>query len=352
MVGKKRRDRKVSARRRGLFAALALAPLMTAGPALATDPLATTPAKVLFSRMNTPLPMEARSIGSYAKGCLAGAVALPVNGPDWQAMRLSRNRNWGTPELIAFTEKLAADAKRQDGWPGLLVGDMGQPRGGPALTGHASHQIGLDVDLWLTPMPKRTLSLDERETLAPKSMVDEKARRIDPAAWTSGQFKIIRRAALDPEVARIFVNPAIKKQLCVSAGADRAWLGKVRPWWGHTYHFHVRLDCPANMPTCLPQKPPPPGDGCGAELDVWLQPPKPVKPLTKPVKPPPPPRQIMLSDLPPACREVLLGAPPGIAPQPVIAAARPVAVPSPIETSPDGVDIENPTDTGPTGALH
>ncbi|SHF67587.1 penicillin-insensitive murein endopeptidase [Kaistia soli DSM 19436] len=320
-------------------------------PALASDSLQTTPAKVLFSRMNTPLPLEARSIGSYAKGCLAGAVALPVDGPDWQAMRLSRNRNWGTPELIAFTERLADSAKTLDKWPGLLVGDMGQPRGGPALTGHASHQIGLDVDLWLTPMPKRTLSLDERETMAPKSMVDVKARRIDPSAWTSGQFKLIRRAALDPEVARIFVNPAIKKQLCVSAGADRGWLNKVRPWWGHTYHFHVRLDCPAGMSSCVPQKAPPPGDGCGPELDAWLQPPKPVKPPTKPVKPPAPPRQIMLSDLPPACREVLLGAPPGLAPQHIVGAGR-AASALPAEDSPPGVDVENPADTLSTGSLH
>ncbi|MBN8998937.1 MAG: penicillin-insensitive murein endopeptidase, partial [Rhizobiales bacterium] len=150
---------------------------MIAAPALA-DSIETTPAKVLFSKMNQPIPLEARSIGSYAKGCLAGAVALPVNGPDWQAMRLSRNRNWGTPELVSFTEQLAGSARKLDGWSGLLVGDMGQPRGGPALTGHASHQIGLDVDIWLTPMPKRQLSFDERETMAPLNMVDEKARTI------------------------------------------------------------------------------------------------------------------------------------------------------------------------------
>lgn len=333
----------------------AWAGLLASGPALAGEALDTTPAKILFSRMNQPIPLEARAIGSYARGCLAGAVALPVDGPDWQAMRLSRNRNWGTPELIAFTERLADQAKRLDAWPGLLVGDMGQPRGGPAPTGHASHQIGLDVDIWLTPMPKKTLSYDERETMVPKEMVDQKARVIDKANWTSGQFKLIRRAALDPEVARIFVNPAIKKQLCLSAGADRAWLGKVRPWWGHTFHFHVRLDCPAHMASCLPQKPPPPGDGCGAELDAWLKPPKP-QPL-KPGKPAPPPRPLMLADLPAACRQVLIGAPPGIAPEPVIAAAaRPPSVPAPAAAEPldeasQPADVENPSDTPPTGLL-
>jgi len=327
----------------------ALLPLST-GLAFGADGLDTTPAKVLFSKVNTPIPMEARSIGSYAKGCLAGAVALPVNGPDWQAMRLSRNRNWGTPELVSFTERLASDAKRLDGWPGLLVGDMGQPRGGPALTGHASHQIGLDVDIWLTPMPKKTLSYDERETMVPKEMVNQKARLINASNWTSGQFKLIRRAALDPSVARIFVNAAIKKQLCVSAGADRAWLGKVRPWWGHTFHFHVRLDCPADMASCVPQKAPPPGDGCGPELDAWLQPPKPVKP-TKPVKPAPPPKPIMLSDLPAACREVLIGAPPGERPDAVLAASRPASVPVPQAAVGPADEIENPSDQTPTGLL-
>jgi murein endopeptidase len=33
---------------------------------------------------------------------------------------------------------------------GLLIGDMSQPRDGPMLYGHSSHQIGLDVDI--TPM--------------------------------------------------------------------------------------------------------------------------------------------------------------------------------------------------------
>lgn len=321
-----------------------LAGLLIAGPAMA-ETVDTTPAKILFSQMNTPIPLEARSIGSYAKGCLAGAVALPVSGPDWQAMRLSRNRYWGTPELIAFTENLAAQSKSLDKWPGLLVGDMGQPRGGPALTGHASHQIGLDVDIWLTPMPKRTLSADERETMAPVNMVNEKARTINAAGWTSGQFRLIRRAALDPHVARIFVNAAIKKQLCVSAGADRAWLGKVRPWWGHTYHMHVRLDCPASMASCVPQKAPPPGDGCGAELDAWLQPPKPVKP-SQPTKPAVKPRPIMLSDLPPACRQVLLGAPPGIKPEPSVLVAGPAAAPAPAQAADAALDdtTENPVD--------
>ncbi|MDP1906759.1 MAG: penicillin-insensitive murein endopeptidase, partial [Hyphomicrobium sp.] len=65
------------------------------------------PAKELFGKMKEGAPMVARSFGFYSKGCLAGAVALPIDGPTWQAMRLSRNRNWGHPELIAMLERLA-----------------------------------------------------------------------------------------------------------------------------------------------------------------------------------------------------------------------------------------------------
>ena len=121
-----------------------------------------TPAKELFARKTTPLPGPPQSIGSYADGCLAGAIALPITGSSWQVMRVSRNRYWGNPSLMAFIERLADSGKRV-GWNGLLIGDMSQPRGGPMLNGHSSHQIGLDVDIWFTPMPDHELSPEERE---------------------------------------------------------------------------------------------------------------------------------------------------------------------------------------------
>jgi penicillin-insensitive murein endopeptidase len=120
-----------------------------------------TLAKEVFGREKGPAHIEARSIGFYAKGCLAGATALPINGSTWQVMRLSRNRNWGHPKLVDFLERLASQAPKT-GWTGLLVGDMSQPRGGPMLGGHASHQVGLDADIWLTPMPNRELTREER----------------------------------------------------------------------------------------------------------------------------------------------------------------------------------------------
>jgi penicillin-insensitive murein endopeptidase len=273
--------------------------LLAAGAALGAD----TPAKLLFGAKTTPVPLAARSIGSYARGCLAGAVALPVDGSTWQVMRLTRNRNWGNPVLVRFLEKLAARAPSV-GWNGLLVGDMSQPRGGPMASGHASHQLGLDADIWLTEMPRRTLSRDERETLSAVSMLGPDTRSVDPQKFTAHQFAIIRLAALQPEVTRIFVNRAIKKALCEEAGSDRDWLSKVRPWWGHDFHFHVRIACPADSPDCKPQAPPPPGDGCGAELASWYAPPPP-KPV-KPSKPKPPPPEITLKDLPPACSSIVM----------------------------------------------
>ncbi|HML27903.1 MAG TPA: penicillin-insensitive murein endopeptidase [Hyphomicrobium sp.] len=275
-------------------------------------------AKTLFGEAKKPAPMSARSIGSYSRGCLAGAVPLPIDGPAWQEMRLSRNRNWGNPILIALIERFAKDAQKLDGWPGLLVGDIAQPRGGPMITGHASHQIGLDADFWLTPMPKKRFTRKERETIEATSMLDGTGLKVDPKVFTSKQVALIKRAASYPEVERLFVHPAIKKALCEAAGTDRAWLGKVRPWFGHYYHFHMRIKCPPGSIGCTPQAPPTGDDGCGKEVTQWLAKVIPAKepPVLTP-RPPGPPRAprppIMLADLPQECQAVLAAGPDAVA---------------------------------------
>jgi len=265
-----------------------------------------TPAKELFVRRTKPSQTTApRSIGFYAHGCLDGGVALPIDGPTWQVMRLSRNRNWGHPRLIKFLERLSTKAAKA-GWPGLLVGDMSQPRGGPMITGHASHQVGLDADIWLTPMPNRTLTRKEREEMSATMTVAESRVDVDPKVWTPAHSAVIKAAAEDAEVERVFVNAAIKKALCREAGSDRAWLHKVRPWWGHDYPFHVRLFCPPDSPECTVQPPQGPEDGCGKELDHWFKDsiihPKPPPPDAPPPKPRPP---MLMSALPTACKAVL-----------------------------------------------
>jgi len=260
------------------------------------------PAKELFGRKPTPADLQTRAIGFYSRGCLAGGVALPVNGQNWQVMRLSRNRNWGHPNMIAMLERLAAKAPSV-GWNGLLVGDIAQARGGPMLTGHASHQLGLDADIWLTPMPNRELTRKEREETSATMVVRKDRLDVDPNVWTPAHLGILRAAAKDPAVERVLVNPAIKKALCRDAGADRSWLHKVRPVYGHDYHFHVRISCPKDSPTCRPQAVTPDNDGCGEELAYWFQP--------KVLNPPPPdpskrPKPITLGDLPQECRQVLV----------------------------------------------
>lgn len=294
-------------------AAPAASPQPDAAPVTPAALKGDAPAKDYFGAMKGPAPLAARSIGSYAKGCLAGANALPVNGPTWQVMRLSRNRNWGHPDLIRYLQDLAKAAPTL-GWNGLLVGDLAQPRGGPMTSGHSSHQIGLDADLWLTPMPNRILSAEERENISAISMVkhpQDKAgadRSVDPSKWTDTHAALIRFAARDKRVARIFVNPAIKKALCEFETGDRAWLNKVRPWWGHDYHFHVRIACPAGSAGCSDQDAPPPGDGCGADLTWWLSD-EPWVPKLDPITGAPPPvekkRPMALSALPKDCTSVL-----------------------------------------------
>ncbi len=280
--------------------------VVAASGAKAASAPAATPAKQLFGKMKTPAPLSTRSIGYYAKGCLAGAKPLAIDGSAWQAMRLSRNRNWGHPKLVALIQRLATESQKNDGWPGLLVGDISQPRGGPMLTGHASHQIGLDADIWFTPMPDRRLSEKEREELSATSMLRDKFS-VDPKIWTESRVRLIKRAASYPEVERVLVHPAIKKALCEGAskvGADRAWLSKVRPYWGHHYHFHIRIGCPKDSPACKSQAPAPTGDTCGKELSDWMallaRPPKPP-----PAKPPPPKPPMTMAQLPNECRAVL-----------------------------------------------
>lgn len=259
-------------------------------------------ARPAFGAIEAPTTGPVAAHGGYSAGCLAGAVKLPETGPRWQAMRLSRNRYWGHPEAIAFIERLSRAAQGA-GWAGLYVGDVSQPRGGPMGSGHRSHQIGLDADIWLLPPHSLTLTVAEREALGSPSVVAANRLEVN-ARWTDAHARVLQAAASDASVARVFVNAAIKRRLCATADGDDAdWLRKTRPWWGHASHFHVRLHCPDGA-DCVAQHPPPPGDGCDATLEWWF--------TEEALNPPPPdpqdrPPEPMLADLPVACRAVLEG---------------------------------------------
>jgi len=260
-------------------------------------------ARQLFGKKKDASAQASYAHGSYAKGCLAGGTELAQTGETWQAMRLSRNRNWGHPVAIDYIKDLSQKAAKLPGWNGLYIGDISQPRGGPMISGHRSHQIGLDIDIWLRPAVDLTLSRQAREEISSTSL-----RRKDGAfvndKWTRAHHDLIKAAASDSRVARIFLFPGAKVQMCKDEKGDRAWLRKVRPWWGHHYHFHVRLKCPAGMSGCIDQAPPPAGDGC-KEAQGWVDrilnppPPNPNAPKPKPR------RELVLADLPKQCAQVL-----------------------------------------------
>ncbi|MBL4915712.1 penicillin-insensitive murein endopeptidase [Szabonella alba] len=291
-----------------------VAAALAAGLLMTGEARAQSLANQLFGAKSEASLQPPMPIGSYAKGCGAGHVQLPETGPTWQAMRLSRNRNWGQPEMIQYLMDLSRTAT-QIGWNGLYLGDISQPRGGPMTSGHASHQIGLDADIWMLPPARLNLSRAERESISsiPVRSADQRSVTRN---WTPRHHALLRAAASDNRVDRIFVAAAVKIEMCKTATrADRDWLQKIRPVAGHDTHFHVRLKCPAGATACQTQTPTVRelsngGNGCDDTLMWWvtdyLNPPKVTEKQPKPATPRPRgPRQFTMADLPGQCQTVL-----------------------------------------------
>ncbi|MGL6210102.1 MAG: penicillin-insensitive murein endopeptidase [Paracoccaceae bacterium] len=283
--------------------------LLMSLPAVAQDL-----ANQLFGAKGAPSSQDPMPVGSYARGCAAGLVELPETGPSWQAMRLSRGRNFGHPVMIDYLVGLS-QAAQQVGWAGLYIGDISQPRGGPMTSGHASHQIGLDADIWMLPPKRLNLSRQAREDISsiPVRSADQKSVT---GNWTRSHHALLRAAASDGRVDRIFVAAAVKIEMCKTATADdKKWLQKIRPVAGHDTHFHVRLKCPKGAKLCKTQTPTVSelsngGNGCDDTLMYWvtdyLNPPKKTK---KPKAEDGPrekrPREFTMADLPKQCSDVL-----------------------------------------------
>ncbi|EFO1571114.1 penicillin-insensitive murein endopeptidase [Escherichia coli] len=265
--------------------AIALLALLASSASLAATP---------WQKITQPVPGSAQSIGSFSNGCIVGADMLPIQSEHYQVMRTDQRRYFGHPDLVMFIQRLSSQVSNL-GMGTVLIGDMGMPAGGRFNGGHASHQTGLDVDIFLQ-LPKTRWT--SAQLLRPQvlDLVSRDGKHVVSTLWKPEIFSLIKLAAQDKDVTRIFVNPAIKQQLCLDAGTDRDWLRKVRPWFQHRAHMHVRLRCPADSLECEDQPLPPSGDGCGAELQSWFEPPKPG--TTKPEKKTPPP-------LPPSCQALL-----------------------------------------------
>lgn len=224
-----------------------------------------------WGTVTSPTQQASQVYGAYSAGCIDGAVALAANSPALQAMRISRQRFYGHPSLIQFLHTYANTIYAQE-LGILVVGDMAQARGGPMSSDHASHQLGLDADIWFkrfSVAEKNALSLSDLELTSAVSMLSEDGQSINRDTWTAEQAVVLKLAATDDEVARIFVNPVIKKELCKNHKGE-AWLAKLRPWWGHHYHYHVRLACPANSPHCKAQSKVANNDGCNESLAWWF----------------------------------------------------------------------------------
>lgn len=284
--------------------------------ALAAPAHAEKLANRLFGAMAMPSAQDSMPIGSYARGCAAGLVELPETGPTWQAMRLSRNRNYGHPVTIQFLMDLSQTARAIGFGQGLYIGDISQPRGGPMTSGHASHQIGLDADVWMLPPRSLSLSRAEREEISSIPVRSADQRSVT-SNWTKVHHRLLQEAALDPRVDRIFVAAAVKIEMCRTAKrSDKKWLQKIRPVAGHDTHFHVRLKCPKGARLCETQTPTVAelsnnGDGCDDTLMWWvtdyLNPPKSdgKKPRDEDAPRKKGPREFTMADLPKQCQNVL-----------------------------------------------
>lgn len=153
------------------------------------------------------------------------------------------------PDLLLFIQRLSNKLKHL-GLGEVLVGDMAMPAGGRFSSEHASHKSGLYEDIWLQ-MPRQRWSASQLLKPQTLDLVSANGRGVVPRLWQPQTAALIKLAEEDDQVTRIFVNPAIKKQLCLDAGSDRDWLRKVRPWFGHRGHMHVRLRCPPGSCDCV-----------------------------------------------------------------------------------------------------
>lgn len=278
---------------------------------------AQTKANQLFGAKARPSKQTASAVGTYAKGCLAGGVELPGVGPTWAAMKPSRNRHWGHPEMIRFLKEFSAKVAKVPGWNGIYVSDISQPRGGPMTSGHQSHQMGLDADIWLKRGTKMNLTKAERDAAGSYSVRSKDQRNVN-GNWTPQHMEVLKLAASDPRVDRIFITAPAKIWMCKHAKGNRKWLQKIRPLWGHHLHFHVRLKCPKGSRGCITQKPTVAqlsknATGCDETLTWWvtdaLKPPKKKKVTSKkkkkPVKRKRGAREYVMADLPKTCKGVL-----------------------------------------------
>jgi penicillin-insensitive murein endopeptidase len=226
-----------------------------------------------WEQITTPALGRQEIFGGYNAGCLQGAHAPQETGIGYQYIKLSRNKFWGHSSAHSYVADLGKTLRPSG--ISLLVADVSMPRGGPFTWDHASHQVGLDIDIEYLQDPRslsRPLTVQERERLPKYYLADTDANDIISANWDEKYVTMLRAAAADQRTQMIFVHPSIKRKICQNSQNRKPWLAKIQPWWDHHEHFHVRLKCPSDgsSPNCKP-KPEPTDIGCdGAELAWWF----------------------------------------------------------------------------------
>ena len=218
------------------LAALALpAGLMAAqgedepAPSPPPPPVATstpTPLPPIATATPQPLP-PSRAAGLPWRGRLVNGRQLPLEGEGfltWDPILKQVGnrpwRRWGTERLVdTLRDVLVAYAGRHPGAPPVLVGDLSRPRGGdfgPRFggIGHASHQNGLDADVYYPRLDGRL-----RRAFKP-SLVDRAAAQelVDAFVAAGAQY--------------VFVGPSLGLR-----GPRKV----VQALAHHDDHLHVRL---------------------------------------------------------------------------------------------------------------
>lgn len=245
-------------------------------------------AAMLLAGLSCQANASAEVIGSYSNGCLARPAVLKSESPYYQIARSYRERFYGHESLIAFLERYS---KKMHGLgiDSVLIGDLSKNGGGRIPGTHASHQNGLDVDI---PFQTRRIPRKDLKNGNAEVLVGKDVKKVN-AQFNKKYYLMIMTAARDPEVERIFVAPAIKLAVLDMADeSDLKALSKIRPWYGHTEHMHVRLACPKDSPDCERQPRPPvlSFEQARKEANSWFLPPPPKKPgehKKKPAEPKP-----------------------------------------------------------------
>lgn len=222
------------------------------------------PEKVTLAHRVNPTPGDSESLGGYSLGCLRGGKTFKGNENGIVISQSRRGRFWGHSQLIDLLTELG-EFSYQRHKKFLILGDLSLSRGGPTFGGHSSHQNGLDVDIWFEVLSKKPhwdwIETQEMKTVLTKTGFNKDFGKV--------QISILDYLSQDERVARIFVHPKIKKFLCENKKIKSDGLRKIRPWYGHDDHLHLRLKCSPKDKECVDQKEPEEGDGCD-QLDWWF----------------------------------------------------------------------------------